>query len=328
MNDSTDKWTSAEPVTARDPNWERDLITKIASAAVVEQRRARRWSIFFKFLLFGYLFTLLGMVLWPMIFDSKPSLGDDHVAVVRVEGVIAGDEDASAENIITGLRNAFEDDNTAAVMLRINSPGGSPVQAGQIYGEIMRLRQEYPDTPIYAVALDVCASGGYYIAAAADKIYADKASVIGSIGVRADSFGFVEAMDKLGVERRLYTAGENKAFLDPFVPPDPASVGHLQAMLGQIHQQFIDAVQKGRGDRLQTSENLFTGLVWTGARSVEIGLIDELASPQMVAEDIVGVEKMRDFTPRKQLLDELLNEVRVTFSGMLSDTLSAPPSLR
>jgi protease-4 len=261
---------------AQNEGWERDLVNRLAFAALKEQRRARRWGIFFKFLLFVYLLGIL--FLYTPSIELQPGAGDDHTALVELKGVIAPDKEGSADNVVSGLRSAFESDHAKGVILRINSPGGSPVQAGYINDEIRRLRKEHPDTPLYAVVADVCASGGYYAAVAADKIFADKASIVGSIGVRMDGFGFVEAMDKLGVERRLLTAGEHKGFLDPFQPVKEGDVEHVQALLNDIHTQFIQVVRTGRGDKLKDDPNLFSGFVWTGEQAVDLGLIDELGS--------------------------------------------------
>jgi protease-4 len=276
-------------------SWERDTITRLAESSLREQRRARRWGIFFKSLTFVYIAAIIYMYSGSSI--TEVDLNEKHTALVELNGVIADKEEASADNIITALRDAFESENSAAVILRINSPGGSPVQSGYIYDEIRRLREKYPDTPLYAVVTDVCASGGYYIAAAADKIYADKASIIGSIGVRMDNFGFVDAMNKLGIERRTLTAGKNKALLDPFMPENEETKEHLQLMLGEIHKQFITAVKEGRGDRLDTSvEGLFSGLIWTGSDAVKIGLVDGLASSSYVAREVIGEETIVDYT--------------------------------
>lgn len=285
------------------PDWERELISRLALSAVAEQRRARRWGIFFKALLFLYLFALLA-VYWPAEFET-PGVAKEHTALVDLEGLIAADAEASAENIITGLRDAFEDTKTKGVILRINSPGGSPVQAGYVYDEIKRLREKYPDTPLYAVISDMCASGGYYIASAADKIYADRASVVGSIGVRMDSFGFVGAMQKLGIERRLLTAGEHKGFLDPFLPVKQDEKEHVKALLDDIHRQFIERVKEGRGERLASDDEIFSGLVWTGEQSLALGLIDGLGSASYVAREVIGVEKIVDFTPAPDYLERL-----------------------
>src|SRR5574340_44118 len=228
-------------------NWDRKILEKVALAAVQEQRRARHWGIFFKLLLFLYLFALLFIAMGWL--GKKEALPGKHTALVEIRGVIAADGTASADNVVAGLREAFKDRGTQGVILRINSPGGSPVQAGYINDEIRRLRALHPKIPLYVVVEDICASGGYYVAVAADKIFVDKASVVGSIGVILDSFGFTGTLEKLGVERRLLTAGENKSFLDPFLPSDPKQRDHARQMLAEIHQQFIQVVQNGRGDR-------------------------------------------------------------------------------
>lgn len=318
MTENEEKVEPSRP--QNDERWARELIGRVAFAALIEQRRARRWGIFFKFLFFTYLFALL-LIYWPVDWEGKGVIGKRHTALVNLDGLIASQTDASAENVIGGLRAAFEDGATAGVILQINSPGGSPVQAGRIYEEILRLRKKYPDIPLYAVASDVCASGGYYVAAAAQKIYANKASIIGSIGVVAGGFGFVEALDKLGIERRLYTAGENKGFLDPFSPTDPENVRHLEKMLNAIHQQFITAVQEGRGDRLTDSGELFTGLVWTGEQSLDLGLVDGLGSPRYVAEEIIGAKTIVDYTRRPGVFDRLLTGVQSALSKGFGNAL-------
>ena len=307
----------------QDPDWEKKIITKLAESSLQEQKRSRRWSIFFKLLTFGYLITLLVLFSDSEIAANK--LTSKHTALVDLTGLIAEGEKASSDNIVTALRDAFKDKNTTGVILRINSPGGTPVQAGYIYDEIIRLREKYPDTPLYAVISDMCASGGYYVAAAADKIYADKASIVGSIGVRMDNFGFVEAMKKLGVERRTLTAGKNKALLDPFMPVDEEVNKHMQAMLQSIHQQFIKAVKEGRGDRLkQDVDGLFSGLIWTGEQSLEIGLVDELASSGYVAREIIGEDNIVNFTVTDDLLDRLAKRVGATMASILMKSESQP----
>lgn len=306
-----------------DPNWEKKLVIKLAESSLHEQKKTRRWGIFFKGLTFAYLITLLVMFVDSDISTTK--LSSKHTALVNLTGMIADGELASADNIVTALRSAFEDKNTVGVILRINSPGGTPVQAGYIYDEIIRLREKYPDTPLYAVISDMCASGGYYVAAAADKIYADKASIVGSIGVRMDNFGFVDAMKKLGVERRTLTAGKNKALMDPFAPVDENVNAHLQNMLSNIHQQFIDAVKKGRGDKLkQDAENLFSGLIWTGEQSLEIGLVDELASSSYVAREIIGEENIVDYTKTDNILDRLAKRIGATMAHILIQQKTLP----
>ncbi len=281
--------------------WQRELIEKLATSSLAEQKRARRWGIFFKLLTFAYLVGLL--VLYTPSMDVDVAEHKRHTALVELKGVISPDEEASADNIVTGLRNAFENENTAGVILRINSPGGSPVQAGYINDEIRRLRKKYPDIPLYVVVADICASGGYYVAAAADRIYADKASIVGSIGVRMDGFGFVGAMEKLGIERRLITAGEHKGFLDPFQPAKPEDVAHVKKLLADIHSQFIEVVREGRGDRLKENPDLFSGYVWTGEQAIDLGLVDELGNASYVAREVIGAEDIVDYTPREDLFE-------------------------
>jgi len=297
-----------------------DTDDKVASAfareALREQRLARRWNTFFKALFFLYLLAILVLSI-PNLSRGTWLSGEKFTALVDLQGVIASDSRASADAIITGLRAAFEDSNTAGVILRINSPGGSPVQSGYINDEIRRLRDKYPDIPLYAVLQDICASGGYYVAAAADEIYADKSTIVGSIGVRMDSFGFVESMEKLGIERRLLTAGEHKGFLDPFLPLEADDVRHINTVLGEIHEQFINTVRAGRGDRLVESDELFSGYVWTGERGLALGLVDALGSSSFVAREIIGAEEIVNFTPRQDLLDQFARKVGASLSEML-----------
>ena len=300
--------------------WARDTLTKLALAAVTEQRRARRWGIFFKLLFFAYLLVLLALV-WPDDLGTATAAAKKHTAVVRVEGLISSSAEASAKNVIEALRKAFKDEKTVGVVVEINSPGGSPVQAGEIYDEIQKLRQQYPKMPVYAVANDMCASGGYYVAAAAQKIYVNKASIVGSIGVRMDSFGFTDAIAKLGVERRAYTAGSNKDFLDPFKPENPAEVRHLQGMLDAIHQQFIAAVKQGRGERLKDNPEVFSGLMWTGEQSVGLGLVDALGSIRHVAEEVVGEKTIVDYTKHTRWLDRLLDSAEASLGKALRQGL-------
>lgn len=291
-----------EPIPEQD--FERKLVSDLLSAAVTEQRRARRWGIFFKSLLAVYLVTLL--VLSQSNGQLPTSLsGAGHTALIDIEGVVGSDPEASADNVVTGLREAFEDAKTKGVILRINSPGGSAVHAGYINDEVYRLRAKYPDVPVYAVLTDACASGGYYIAVAANRIFADKASLVGSIGVAMRSFGFVGTLDRLGIERRLWTAGEHKAFLDPFSPAKPEDVEHLKGVLSQVHRQFVDVVKKGRGERLKDDPSLYSGLVWTGEEGVALGLVDALGSSSYVAREVIGAEDIVDFTHQEPLLARL-----------------------
>jgi protease-4 len=302
--------------------WEREVLTRLAFAAIKEQRSARRWGIFFKLAAMAYLILLLVLYL-PFEWGDLGS-GERHTALIDIEGTISATSGASADRIASGLRNAFEDPDTAAVILRINSPGGSPVQAGYVNTEIQRLRKKHPDIPVYAVIQDMCASGGYYIAAAAEKIYADKASVVGSIGVIMSSFGFVGTMDKLGVERRLLTAGENKAVLDPFSPIRPSDVRHMTGLLNTIHAQFIEVVRKGRGERLANDPRVFSGLYWTGEEALELGLVDALASAGEVARDVVGEENIVDFTAQPRLSERLLQGLGIAIGRTLGSTGEAP----
>ena len=282
--------------------WERDVLRQLAQAALVEQRRARRWGIFFKSLGFLYLFAVLVVALgW--LGSREVTRHGRHTALVQLSGVIDSESGASADNINAGLQDAFADANTQGVILRINSPGGSPVQAHAINGEIRRLRAKYPAIPLYAVVDDMCASGGYYVAVAADRIYVSKGSLVGSIGVLMDGFGFTGAMEKLGVERRLITAGANKGFLDPFSPMLPEQRQHAERMLAEIHQQFIAVVREGRGKRLKEDNDTFSGLFWTGERSVELGLADAFGDSAYVAREVIKAENVVDFTPHENIAE-------------------------
>ncbi len=315
----SDDWTIKDDdrPAGDDGRWERDLLTDLATSSLKERKTARRWSIFFKLLTFAYLFLLLGMLSLDTLSESALEVGP-HTALVDITGVIAPGGEVDADDVSEALRNAFEDKNTKGVLLRINSPGGSPVQSSYIYKEIRRLREKYPKIPLYAVVSDVCASGGYYIASAADEIYVSESSVVGSIGVIMSSFGFVETMDKLGVERRLLTAGEHKAILDPFSPQNDFDTRHMQTMLDNIHGQFIDAVKAGRGDRLVDNPELFSGLFWTGAESVELGLADGIATPGQVAREIIKEEKIVDFTLKEDLLEKLTARLGASMTESLA----------
>jgi protease-4 len=284
-------------------NWERQAIERIAMAALVEQRRSRRWGIFFKMLIFLYLFALLFIGMgW---FSKKDSGTGKHTALVEITGVISPTSLASADNVNTGLQDAFKDKRTQGVILRINSPGGSPVQAGAINDEIRRLRAKHPDIPLYAVVEDICASGGYYIAVAADKIYVDKASIVGSIGVIMDGFGFTGTMEKLGVERRALASGKNKSFLDPFAPVVEEHKEHAEKMLHQIHEQFIGVVRQGRGKRLKETPDMFTGLLWVGQKSIDLGLADALGGVEYVAREVIKADDIVDYTVRENVAERL-----------------------
>jgi len=289
-------------------------LEKVVNSSLDEQRKARRWSIFFKLLTFAYLFFALALFL-PRSGDLAFGGTSPHTAMVRVEGMIADREVASADNIVRGLRRGFEDKRATAVLLAINSPGGSPVQAGQVYDEIKRLRGKYPDKKVYAVIGDLGASGAYYIAAAADQIYADQASLVGSIGVVSASFGFTGLMQKLGVERRLFTAGENKGMLDPFSPLPDEQQQLWQTILDTTHQQFIARVKAGRGKRLAEDPLLFTGMVWSGEQALKLGLIDGLGSPGSVARDVIGAETITDVSVGESPVKSLLKNFGMSFGA-------------
>lgn len=307
--------------------WE--LLEKSLLASVQEQRRSRRWGIFFKSLTFLYLFGALFLFSPFGGIDGSGAAGKPHTALIEVRGTIADQQEASADNLVTSLRRAFEDEQTRGVVLRINSPGGSPVQSGYVYDEIKRLRALHPEIKLYAVIADIGASGAYYIAAAADEIYADKASLVGSIGVTAAGFGFVETLDKLGVERRTYTAGEHKAFLDPFQPERQDEREFWQTVLQTTHRQFIDQVRQGRGDRLQEHPDLFSGLVWSGEQALELGLIDGLSSASAVARDLVGTEELVDFTHRESPFQRFSRQLGTSIGNTLATHLGlTAPTLR
>src|SRR5258706_12669002 len=284
--------------------WERNVLEKVALAAIAEQRTARRWSMAFKMLVMLYLFIVLFLGMGWLKKAGDKSTGK-HTAMVELKGGIASEGQASADNVTSGLQAAFKDTNTQGVVLRINSPGGSPVQAGYINDEIKRLRGLYPNIPLYAVVEDICASGGYYVAVAADKIYVEKARIVGSIGVVMDGFGFTGTMEKLGVERRAITAGENKKFLGPFSAVNPAHKAFAEKMLAEIHEQFIAVVRQGRGKRLKETPELFSGLVWVGPKSIELGLADALGSVDSVARDVIKAEDVVDFTPHENIAERV-----------------------
>ncbi|WP_134082200.1 signal peptide peptidase SppA [Thiohalophilus thiocyanatoxydans] len=301
--------------------WQQDVINRLAFAALNEQKKSRRWKIFFVLLFFSYLFLVYFTTFVPTESARGSIISKKHTALIEVNGVIADDQSASADNIVTGLRNAFQNEKVSGIILRINSPGGSPVQSGYVYDEIARLREQYPNTKVYAVITDIGASGGYYIAAGADEIYADKASLVGSIGVIMNSFGFTEAIDKLGVERRLYTAGESKGFLDPFTPEKQEEVQHVKGMLNNIHQQFIETVKQGRGDRLSDDPEIFSGLIWTGEESLELGLIDGLGSSSYVAREVIEAENIVDYTPQPDFFERFTRQLGAAMAGTMSKTL-------
>ncbi len=309
-------------------NWERELLEKVALAAVTEQTRARRWGIVFKSLMFVYLFAIFGVAIYPKLDGShQGSKGDDHTAIIDLMGEIGEDKNANADSIIEGLRDAVEDKHTKGIILHANSPGGSPVQSAYVYDEIRRIKKERPNLPIFTVVSDMCASGCYYIASASDKIFVNPASLVGSIGVLMDGFGFVDGMQKLGVERRLLTAGSHKAMLDPFTPRKENETIYMQSLLNQVHQQFISAVKVGRGTRLKESPDMFSGLVWSGEEAVKIGLVDDFATQKEVAKNIIGSENEVNFTPQEHLMDRIAGRLGASFGQALSSFLQ-PVSLR
>lgn len=285
---------------APDTGWERKTLEKLLFAAYEEQKSRRRWSIFFRSAILLFLFLIL---IASVEFGKDADTHVRHTAMIDLQGVIQPKGESNAENIIAALNSAYEQQHVAGVILRINSPGGSPVQAGMVNDEIRRLRSKHPDKPLYAVVEDMCASGGYFVAVAADRIYVNQASIVGSIGVLMDGFGFTGTMEKLGVDRRLLTAGENKGFLDPFSPQASQHREHAQTMLNDIHKQFIDVVKTGRGSRLKETPEMFSGLMWTGAQSIQLGLADELGSVDSVARDVIKAEKVLDYSVKDNIAE-------------------------
>ena len=315
-----DQWkapSESEPAAGDDKSWK--LLEKTLLAGIQEQRRARRWGIFFKVLTFCYLITVL-ILFSPLVDMERSATSSGYTALIDVRGVIADKEAASADNIVTSLQAAFADPKVKGVVLRINSPGGSPVQSGYVYDEIRRLRGLHPDIKVYAVISDLGASGAYYIASAADEIYADKASLVGSIGVTAAGFGFVGAMDKLGIQRRAYTSGEHKAFLDPFEPEKPDETKFWLGVLNVTHEQFIASVKQGRGDRLKDKDHpeLFSGLVWTGQQALPLGLIDGLGNASSVARDVIGEKELIDFTVQESAFDRFSKKLGASVAEQLA----------
>lgn len=307
--------------------WERKVIEKIALAGIAEQRRARRWGIFFKLLTFAYVTWVILLVTgWQAAEAPK---AEKHTALVEIDGLIAPGADASADRVTSALQAAFEDKRTQGVVLRINSPGGSPVQAQTIYDEMRRLRKKYPKIPLYAVIEDLCASGGYYVAVGADRIYVSKSSIVGSIGVRMDGFGVTGLMEKLGVERRLLTAGENKGMLDPFLPLEESHKQYALALMGEIHEQFIAVVREGRGDRLKETPDMFSGLIWSGQKGVELGLADAVGSLDYVAREVVKAEEIVDYTEKENFAERLARRFGASVARSFAEfALREAPVLR
>lgn len=307
----------------REEGWERRVLERLALEVLAEQRRRRRWSVFLRL----STLALVAAVLWVVggFAEVEPLDGGRHTALVSLEGEIAAKGEVSADHVVASLQAAFADAGTQGVVLRINSPGGSPVQAGIISEEILRLRALHPEVPVYAVVEDICASGGYYVAAVADRIFVDKASIVGSIGVLMDGFGFAGLMERLGIERRLLTAGDNKGFLDPFSPQQPKQLAHARVMLQEIHTQFVDTVRKGRGERLKETPEMFSGLMWSGAKSVEMGLADGFGTVDSVAREVIKAETIRDYTQKQNLAERFAQRFGAGMAERAASVLAGSP---
>lgn len=302
-------------------NFEQKTLEKVLLATIEEQRRARRWGIFFKLALLVYIggAILANQDPFKHAFDKQ---GEARTAVIDVAGIIAPGQPASADNIIEALQDASEDKNVKGIILRMNSPGGSPVQSDDVFQAIRKMKKEKPELPIVSVVADLCASGCYYVASATDRIFVNNASVIGSIGVIMGSFGFVDAMKAVGVERRVMTAGEHKALMDPFAPIDPVGRAQMQGVLGAVHQQFIQAVKTGRGDRLKETPDMFSGLVWTGGEGIKLGLADALGDDRMVAETVIGAKKRVSYNPEENVFDRMTRKLGATARTAFSEELA------
>ncbi len=307
----------------REDGWERRVLERLALEVLAEQKRRRRWSVFLRL----STLALVAAVLWVFggFAEVEPLDGGRHTALVSLEGEIAAKGEVSADHVVASLQAAFADAGTQGVVLRINSPGGSPVQAGIISDEILRLRALHPEVPVFAVVEDICASGGYYVAAVADRIYVDKASIVGSIGVLMDGFGFSGLMERLGIERRLLTAGDNKGFLDPFSPQQPKQLAHARLMLQEIHTQFVDTVRKGRGERLKETPEMFSGLMWSGAKSVEMGLADGFGTVDSVAREVIKAETIRDYTQKQNLAERFAQRFGAGMAERAASVLAGSP---
>jgi protease-4 len=315
----------AEPDHRGERGWERATLEKLAFASLNEQKTARRWKTFFRL---SWLVFFVALV-WLAMHRGTPtaSTSAPHTAVVEIKGEIADGADASAEFVNAALRAAFEDEGAKAVVLLINSPGGSPVQAGMMNDEIVRLKAKY-NKPVYAVVEETCASAAYYVAAAADQIFVDKASIVGSIGVLMDGFGFTGLMDKVGIERRLLTAGNNKGFMDPFSPQTETQRAYAQTMLNQIHEQFINVVKAGRGKRLKETPEMFSGLFWTGQQAIELGLADQLGTLEYVAREIVKTEEIIDYTRRENVAERLAKKFGAAIGDGAIKAVRTIPAIR
>jgi protease IV len=316
----------ANEINPQDNNWQQQTIEKLALSGLKEQKTARRWSIFFKLLTFAYLGLLLIMALgW---FGGKSS-STPHTALIEVNGVIEAGGEVNADSFISSLHDAYESTGTKGIILRFNTPGGSPVQAGIINDEILRQKALHPKIPVYGVVEDICASGGYYIAVATDKIYVDKGSIVGSIGVLMDGYGFTEVMKKVGVERRLMTAGENKGMLDPFSPVSEKHKALAQAMLNEVHEQFKTVVRNGRGNRLKETPETFSGLFWSGEQSIKLGLADALGSADYVAREVIKQEEIVDYTYQETVVDRFAKRLGASMAKSIGlDAMTKGMQLR
>ncbi len=306
-------------------SWEQSLIETVLLAQVQEQKRRRRWTVFFRLMGFAVFFWMIFHYYYP---STSGYLAQSHTALVELSGEISADAEANADAIVGGLRQAFEQPNAKGVIIRINSPGGSPVQSGYIYDEIMRLRALYPNKKIYAVISDIGASGAYYVAAAAHEIYADKASIVGSIGVIMVNMGVVDLLKKIGVEQRTLTAGQHKALLDPMSPVKADERAFMQTLLDTTHRQFIAAVQKGRGNRLKSTPEIFSGLFWTGEQALSLGLVDGLGSAGFVARDLIGAEDIYDYSVSPNWLDRVSHRLGMLVQQQIQALTLAPVKLQ
>lgn len=307
-------------------NWEQQALRDLLVSSLKEQRSRRRWGIFFKLV---FLAIVVAFV-WSVKQDDSRATAltsVPHTALIKIDGPIMADSPASADNIVTGLRKAFKSKGTKGIILRINSPGGSPVQSHYVYNEIMRLRGQHPNVKVYAVCSDICASGAYFIASAANDIYADQGSLVGSIGVIMNGFGFVGTMKKLGVSRRVFTAGDHKAFLDPFSPVKPDELRYVHLLLNTLHIEFIDAVKKGRGKRLKPSKDMFSGLIWTGSQAKKLGLIDGFGSSSDVARNIIKAPKILDYTVKANYFERLADRVGASTGEEFAKTVGLKSDL-
>ena len=327
MSTSDDGWSSQVKPLPSKKQGSNDLVEKLVLKLATEQTRARRWSIFFKILLFIYLFAIFGLASTKTDMTGGVDGNADHTGMIEVSGMIGEGNGmgVSADQLVGSLRAAFEAKNAKAILLRINSPGGTPVNASMVYDEILRLRKKYPEKKVMSAIVDMGTSGAYYIAAATESIYANEASVVGSIGVISAGYGFVDVMEKVGVERRVFTAGNNKAMLDPFSEIKPEQKQHFESILKDVHEKFVTDVTAGRGDRIKDEQEIFSGLFWSGVKAKELGLIDGFASPGQVARDILKYETIIDYTARPQGFSKFLEILSAPLVSVMGQFQSKPP---